>query len=342
MRSYNIIKSAAIGGILEKMALSKNPPRPAAAWNPEDKMENGKFTPSDEVIANARKPSPVYATRVATQAAKQQNSNPGSMAANPLGFETMRATGQLPSFTSNSGKGFSPQKIAPPQPSKAKPVNNDPLGFETMRRTTPVAPRTAPAAPGFSAPIITPPANIPTAQPSTTSAQPTPIPAASTAQVAPPQRTIANDGTVLASPDQDLSGQGYTLIGYNGGQRKWAPAAQVPVPAPVTQRAPQRQQIPFKTRYDINRGVVPEQGIPDADYNAYAAAQKRVYDETGTAEDHRIVSDYVGRDYLNRTPEQIMEQNMEEKAGLYQAGRYIGPPRYSREYYALINKSRYR
>jgi hypothetical protein len=48
---------------------------------------------------------------------------------------------------------------------------------------------------------------------------------------------------------------------------------------------------------------------------------------TATAEERKTVIDYVGQDVLGRQPEQIAKQLSDEKAGYYQAGRYVGPPK---------------
>ena len=155
-----------------------------------------------------------------------------------------------------------------------------------------------------------------------------------------PVGTQTND--VLSN--EDMSGQGYTLVGNKGGVKKWRRGADMTaantnaanktmanvVKSPVFNARPDAPQNapkpkPFTTKFDVTQGrVVATGGTPDADFQRYDAAQTRLKAGQDTDEDKAVVKEYVGRDALSRTPDQIAQQKADERAGNYQAGRYVG------------------
>lgn len=275
-----------------------------------------------DLIGHMRKQSyenPLFTGRATTPDPNEGAFNPNAAPKKfqePIGFNA-------PKIDPNAG-GFNPVKMnatkATPKPQPVRPAPNKPT----------VTPNPQPARPQSQAPRP---------QPARPQAPSTPA-----VPVNNPLQT-SSDGSILSD---SAPGPGYTLVGYSGGKKKWRQSAQAPqTTQPMQQRqTPQAQPaVPFKTRFDINTGtVVPVQGTPNAEYNNYMAAQQRASNFEGSDEqynaDVQTVRNYVGSDALNRTPEQIQEQQMEERAGLTQAGRYVGPPRYSAAYYAALNRGR--
>ena len=85
---------------------------------------------------------------------------------------------------------------------------------------------------------------------------------------------------------------------------------------------------PLETKYDMAKGrVVQTGGDADEAFTNYDSAQNAANAGTATAGERKTVSDYVGQDVLGRQPEQVAKIRADEKAGYYQAGRYVGPPK---------------
>jgi hypothetical protein len=103
---------------------------------------------------------------------------------------------------------------------------------------------------------------------------------------------------------------------------------------------------PFTTKYDMDKGrVVATGGTPDKDFINYDKAQKNAQAGNATKEEKDLVSSYATKDVLGRTQYEIDRVREDEKKGLYQAGRYVGPERNidrnKKDYEAQQEKARF-
>jgi hypothetical protein len=168
--------------------------------------------------------------------------------------------------------------------------------------------------------------------------QPKPQPAA--------QPTVPQNEDRLSN--EDLSGQGYTLVGSKSGMKKWRRGAEMNkqnaeaaamtrsnmVSSPIFGKstagaptAPSKEM--FRTKLGMSADgtqatIVPVSGTPTADFVKYEGASKRIHTPDEQPGDMQTVNNYVGRDTAGWTPEQRQDIAKDEKAGLYQAGRYVG------------------
>jgi hypothetical protein len=197
----------------------------------------------------------------------------------------------------------------------------------------------APAAAVVSAPTSAPArASAATTTPTTATAVTPPQPKAnqqdlqnyiinqSKPQVAGPKPIVNTSDTLT---NDDMSGKGYTLIGNKGGVKKWRKNDAMPGAMsgamPKTSEAQDLSAMPviaapipnqpFSTRFDVNKGrVVATGGTPDESFERYDAAQERYKQGTQTKQDSAIVSNYIGRDALSRTPSQIAQDKAMDTA----------------------------
>jgi hypothetical protein len=276
------------------------------------------------------------------EAARQAGSVTG-MDGKPIPMATTAAAGGIPTLPQPApGAPIPVLPVTPPTPA--------PVSSNIERPATTAAITTPQAQPGgmpSRGPMLQgqvaagTPIGAPRATPVTAPKPPVTAPVPVNTQQ--PVGTQTND--VLSN--EDMSGQGYTLIGSKGGVKKWRRGADMNaastraaasttanvVKSPVFNSRPDAPQnapkpAPFTTKFDVTQGrVVATGGTPDADFQKYDAAQQRYKDGAQTAEDSGTVNDYIAKDVLSRTPAQIAQQKADERAGNYQAGRYVGSNR---------------
>jgi hypothetical protein len=146
------------------------------------------------------------------------------------------------------------------------------------------------------------------AKPSATPVEPPKMPAPS-----------SNGGDMFTN--EDMSGKGYTLVGGRSGTKRWRKNADMPAGAGSNatemsgMTVSASREAPFSTKFDVTQGrVVATGGTPDEDFQRYDAAQTRLKAGQDTDEDKEVVKEYVGRDVLNRTPDQIAQDKAMESA----------------------------
>jgi len=301
-------------------------PTPSPAWNPKNNLQGGEFYTTDEVLKNAEQVSDLYTDR---------------MSARKKGF---KPSGSSPAKRADFVKKATstPATVGSPAPSSA---------------TT--------AKPSSSVPVMGPPAPSSTTTAKPSSSVPVMGPPAPTTVTPPVQKkdSPAIKATVVADEDllsnEDMSGKGYNLIGGKGGMKKWRKGAGISsanekasnqttknvVTSPMLRDRPDAPR-PFTTTYDMTKGrVVATGGTPDKEFVDYDKAQKNAQAGNATKEERDLVGSYATKDVLGRTQYEIDRVREDEKKGMYQAGRYVGPERNidrnKKDYEAQQEKARF-
>ncbi len=341
----------------ELIGTSVTPPRPASTLGQPMSATTGAastIAPSKPASPQAQATLDQARQRIEARAeASQQARTVTGMDGKPIPMTANAATGGIPKLPQPApGAPIPVLPVTPPTPA--------PVSSNIERPATTAAITTPQAQPGgmpsrgsmLQGQVAAgTPIGAPRATPVTAPKPPVTAPVPVNTQQ--PVGTQTND--VLSN--EDMSGQGYTLVGNKGGVKKWRRGAEMdaananaasmtqarlqagntiptsvrnpviskPRYSPPAQQAPQTKPKPFATKFDVTQGrVVAAGGTPDADFQRYDAAQTRLKAGQDTDEDKAVVKEYVGRDALSRTPDQIAQQKADERAGNYQAGRYVG------------------
>ena len=164
--------------------------------------------------------------------------------------------------------------------------------------------------------------------------------------------------------NEDLSKKGYMLVNSNvdsvgGKTKKWRKIDKAADKAAMLnaeeKRAEGKRAVVvdnrFSTTFDVDTGKViayGNDGVTDQDYKKYSAAFDRQKRYAGSdaeyAADRKTVEDYTSKNSRGTQWERDQQTNA-EKAGLTQAGRYVGPVRQididKKEYKAAKEKEQF-
>jgi hypothetical protein len=247
----------------------------------------------------------------------------------------------------NPYRGATPTVTMPKPPSRG-----DAIRAQKLKETVQGPPKSAMNQPG-SSPVSNPTTQSQTSSPSlgalVTANAKAGLPAARTAdevqrsnlgipEVGPPKSAMNKpDGDVYSN--EDMSKQGYTLIGSKGGQKKWSKGTAMDaanktaadqtraniISSPVFRgRADAPRPLETEMRMVNNRPTIMQTGGDTTpEFEKLKAAQMRNAAGTGTKEDDDLVATSVGGDVLGRQPGQIAKLRADEKAGKFQAGRRV-------------------
>jgi hypothetical protein len=304
-------------------------------------LQNGKFLLTSEVQEEAKKQSDRYVARVA----ERERGEFVPTGKSPKDRENASKKPAVPPAVTTPVRGTgSPSQTTPATANQVAPTVTPPVQKKDAAGEVKMLP--ADSVKGTEQKQISPTRNVVVA-----TAAAKGLPAANT------PNTSSNEGYTMSN--EDLSKKGYTLIGGKGGVKKWRKGDGISsasekasdqttknvVTSPMLRDRPDAPR-PFTTKYDMNQGrVVATGGTPDKAFVDYDKAQKNSQAGNATKEERDLVGSYATKDVLGRTQYEIDRVREDEKKGLYQAGRYVGPERNidrnKKDYEAQQEKARF-
>jgi len=283
-------------------------PTPSPAWNPKNNLQGGEFYTTDEVLKNAEQVSDLYTDRMATR----------EKGFKPSGSSPAKQEAYLKKATSNPATVGSP---APSSATTAKPSSSVPvMGTSAPTTVTPPVQKKA-VSEEFK---MLPTGSVKGTEQKQSS--PTRGSVVANSLSSPPKETVVADES-----DSGKAAAGQTTKNV--------------VTSPMLRDRPDAPR-PFTTKYDMNKGrVVTTGGTPDKEFVDYDKAQKNAQAGNATKEERDLVGSYATKDVLGRTQYEIDRVREDEKKGMYQAGRYVGPERNidrnKKDYEAQQEKARF-